>query len=777
MYADRYGSHYPGGVLWLEVGPDRRTADSATPILQRIATYAYAADVQAQTLLENTVFAPDVVRALLRGHGALLVVIDDVWDPAVLRELQDALPDDAFVLLTTRDYHVAYALEGSDAAIQPLDVLSQADARQLLQKGAAGLSDELADRVAAGLGCHAQALALAAGALAFRRAQRYEQTATELLRRVAAGQGFGDLPRMDQAERLTAVEIALKYSYDELGQGEGGAQRQAWFRALGVFAQESDFDAAAAAAVWELEVLVGEEFILLLDGLGLLQETGADGTAGSRWQQHAILRAYALSLQTTEERIHLPERHADYYLALTQSCHESKPRDYDRVEREFAQIQHAFAWCEGTSPRRAMRLALLLGDFMRNRGRVALLNHWLQTALQGAEAHGDRLGKANTLQSLGDLESRLGNIEQARQHYDAALPLYEAEQDPIGKMNTWIGLARLEAGLGHVSEAERYYQRTFALAEQVHFVDHPVVLGWRQECTALAQTTARSPGEMSELQALADQLIAWIQTPDWADSEAYLQQHAADLLSDEAEAVLASLQQANPDRPAILQHLALLRRCRVIGIGPAYQEFHATQAAAQQAAQDPAAQALTALLQVDSAEALEHTLAQHPALLELPTLERLVAMVPDAAGQPGAARHLLALLGILLERYNHAHAEHVDLAEQARFVALHETLLHLAETLDDELAGGLRRSLAWALNTLGNAYATQDDHAAAVDAYTRAIAHAPEVAMLYRNRAGEHIEIEQWAQAKADIEQAAALEPDAPRLVDLRQALAQRQSE
>ncbi|MCA9875619.1 MAG: hypothetical protein KC441_18235, partial [Anaerolineales bacterium] len=402
MYVDRYGDQYPGGVFWLTVGPALRTADSVTPILQRMAGFAYDADLQAQTLLANTVFAAERVRALLAGHGALLAVIDDVWDAAALREIQAALPADAFTLLTTRDYNVAYALEDSPAVIQQLDVLSPEDARLLLQRGAPGLPQELADRVASGLGRHAHALSLAAGALKARKAHRYGQTAAELLQRVAAGQGFGDLPRMDQAERLTPVEVAAKYSYDYLGEGAAGADWQAQFRGLGALAQEAEFNLFAASALWERGDSEAEEFLLLLDGLSLIQETDR----GGRWRQHAILRAYALSLQTTEERAVFPERHADYFISLTQQCHESKPRDYARVEQEFAQIQHAFSWCEQQSPRRATRLTLLLNDFMRNRGRVPLLNQWLQTALQGAEIHGDRLGKANTLKSLGDLERR-----------------------------------------------------------------------------------------------------------------------------------------------------------------------------------------------------------------------------------------------------------------------------------------------------------------------------------------------------------------------------------
>jgi hypothetical protein len=42
-----------------------------------------------------------------------------------------------------------------------------------------------------------------------------------------------------------------------------------------------------------------------------------------------------------------------------------------------------------------------------------------------------------------------------------------------------------------------------------------------------------------------------------------------------------------------------------------------------------------------------------------------------------------------------------------------------------------------------------------VETYSRAIGHAPDDAMLYRNRAGEYLELRQWAQAETDIAQAA----------------------
>jgi hypothetical protein len=183
MYANRYGDQYPGGVLWLDVGPDRRSAESVTPILQRIATYAYAADVQAQSLLENAVFGPDVVRALLDRHGTLLVVIDDVWDPTALRELKDALPAGAFILLTTRDYDVAYALENDPAAIQALDVLSKRT-RVCCCKGARLVYPiPWHDQVSPGLGAMPGFRRWLTGALNRRGPPAITQTATELLRR------------------------------------------------------------------------------------------------------------------------------------------------------------------------------------------------------------------------------------------------------------------------------------------------------------------------------------------------------------------------------------------------------------------------------------------------------------------------------------------------------------------------------------------------------------------------------------------------------------------
>jgi len=809
LYAARHADDYPGGVIWLDVGPTLRSAESVAPLLQKLASNAYAADARSQ-LLGNLVFAADTVQALLAGHGRLLLVLDNVWSEAVVDALKAAAPPGSALLLTTRDYDVAFALERSQQAIQPLDVLTAADARLLLQAKLPDLPADLADALAQGLGRHAQALTLAAGALAARKTPRYAQTVAEILARVRNGRGFGDLPRMEKRERQTVVEIALKYSYDYLGEAmPAGAAQQAWFRALGAFALESTFEPAATAALWQCDGATAEEFLLMLDGLALVQEVQPGAGAAGRWQQHAILRAYALSLQEAAERQRLAERHAAYYLDLATACYRAVPRDNDRVEMEFAQIEHAFAWCREFSPSRLVTLTNVLGDFLLVRGRSALLGVWGKAALDAAsrlddavgkantlislgdlerrlgnvaearahyegalplyEAEQARLGKANTLRSLGDLESRLGNVAEARAHYEGALPLYEAEQDPVGKMNVFIGVARMEAALGNAARADEFYQRVFSLADAIGFGQHPVTQDLRREYAEFRQWSAQAddPIVRAHLQALADQLIAWVQMADLAEQQQFLAANAGALVTDAGELALQLLLQANANHPALRRGLALLRRCREIGVGPAYAELTA-------AGNDPVQQAVAALLAAQSNAELQQVLADQPALGD-PAATLLLAQLLDsaAAAQDGAAvTRLAVLLVILVEQYNQ-HGGAAPIAQRQAVVEICENLLPLAEQIEPQLAAGLREQAGWACNRLGAAMADeQQDHAAALAAFSRGLTFDAGNAVLRRNRAGEQIVLNDLAAAAADIEQAAALDPDAPRLATLRSDLA-----
>ena len=69
---------------------------------------------------------------------------------------------------------------------------------------------------------------------------------------------------------------------------------------------------------------------------------------------------------------------------------------------------------------------------------------------------------------------------------------------------------------------------------------------------------------------LENAVIAWVRTPDWAASRAYLDTHAATLLTDRAEAALEHLIDINPAAPDLPDHLALLQAARSHGSDGAY---------------------------------------------------------------------------------------------------------------------------------------------------------------------------------------------------------------
>ena len=70
--------------------------------------------------------------------------------------------------------------------------------------------------------------------------------------------------------------------------------------------------------------------------------------------------------------------------------------------------------------------------------------------------------------------------------------------------------------------------------------------------------------------ALTDTVIAWVRTPDWTASRAYLDEHFAALLTDDAEAALEHLIDANPATAGLRDYLGLLQAARARGLEGAY---------------------------------------------------------------------------------------------------------------------------------------------------------------------------------------------------------------
>lgn len=70
--------------------------------------------------------------------------------------------------------------------------------------------------------------------------------------------------------------------------------------------------------------------------------------------------------------------------------------------------------------------------------------------------------------------------------------------------------------------------------------------------------------------ALAERLFAWVGTQSWEEARSFLDEHAALLLTDEAEARMAQLALDNPEQPDVLVHQGLLALCRLDGADKAF---------------------------------------------------------------------------------------------------------------------------------------------------------------------------------------------------------------
>jgi tetratricopeptide (TPR) repeat protein len=89
------------------------------------------------------------------------------------------------------------------------------------------------------------------------------------------------------------------------------------------------------------------------------------------------------------------------------------------------------------------------------------------------KAVGDRLGEANVLRGLGDLERKLGRNDQAREAYGEARTLYKAVENRLGEANVLLGLGRTEADTDPELARRHLYQAA-------HLYEAIGMLDWHQ---------------------------------------------------------------------------------------------------------------------------------------------------------------------------------------------------------------------------------------------------------------------------------------------------------
>ena len=114
---------FPGGVIVETLGLTHRRADQCAPILD---TWGERAGYR---LADGQHLSSEDVRDWLDGHGALFVLLDDVWDADAIQPLLKVIPAQGIVLITTRKSSVT---RDTNSAVYNLNLLSPDDALALL---------------------------------------------------------------------------------------------------------------------------------------------------------------------------------------------------------------------------------------------------------------------------------------------------------------------------------------------------------------------------------------------------------------------------------------------------------------------------------------------------------------------------------------------------------------------------------------------------------------------------------------------------------------------
>ncbi len=416
-------------------------------------------------------------RSVLDGKRAL-IVLDNAKDEEQVKFLVTAPPPVGFVV-TSRN---ALGLDG----VKPirLDVLPPDEALKLLREivGAKGTDDEL--RTVAGL-CGRLPLALrVAGDFLRLHANWSVPQYAEALREEGRR-----LERLKGKTKEKDVEAVLGLSAAELVK-TNPEQAERW-QMLAVF--PADFDAEAAAAVWDLKTEDKLDTTTALDELTNLLDRSLlqfDEPTG-RYSLHDLMRPVARDafefveghplhagsaerLQTAERRF---AKHYEMVLSaandLYRKGHDGVVRGLKLFDQEAANIQAGWTWANVN--RKTDQLATeLCRDYPLRAGHILDLRQpartqivWLECAVEACRSLSDRRGEGRALGNLGIAHRVLGDAHTAITFHQQTLAIFREIGDRREEGNALGNLGGAHRVLGDARTAITFYEQRLVIAREL----------------------------------------------------------------------------------------------------------------------------------------------------------------------------------------------------------------------------------------------------------------------------------------------------------------------
>ncbi len=272
---------FADGVLWTSLG-------QSPSLLTSLAGWGSALGTDKVLRAPTLNAACEQIAPLLYSKEMLLLV-DDVWDPAHLAPFQAIAGPRCAVVATTREPNVAEAFTANRAHVYPLPVLEEKYAVELFQAIAPEVAQQHrreSEELVRALECLPLAIHVAARLLATE--SKFGWGIENLIEDVKSGAAIVDAPAPDdriEFGEIPSVAALLRKSTDRLSEPV-----REYYAYLGVFAPKpATFDLAALKAVWELDD--PKPVVRELASRGLLEPVGQ-----GRFQMHALLVAHARKL-------------------------------------------------------------------------------------------------------------------------------------------------------------------------------------------------------------------------------------------------------------------------------------------------------------------------------------------------------------------------------------------------------------------------------------------------------------------------------------------------
>jgi DNA-binding SARP family transcriptional activator/tetratricopeptide (TPR) repeat protein len=475
-WAHQVAERFPDGQLYVNLQGFEPGGTAVDPG-QALRGFLEALGVPAGRIPADLAGQTGLYRSLL-ARKRVLIVLDNARSAEQARPLLPGSPG-CLTIVTSRD-QLAGLIAAEGARCLPLDLLSTADARELLthRLGADRMAaePEAADSIVAACARLPLALTVAAARAAVNPAFPLAAVAAELTEASSA------LDRLGGSDISSDVRAVFSCSYYALSDGAARL-----FRLLGLH-PGPDISAAAAASLAAVSARSTQLMLAELTSAHLLTQH-----APGRYSCHDLLRAYARELAESRDdalaRDTAVRRALGHYLHTAHAAsYLLKPERYpiDLAEappgtapESFAAAERASAWfatehhvllasirhsAEVGLDRYTWQLAWALSPYLSRGGYWHEQAAIAQTAADAARRNEDLTGLGAALCSAARACVRLDFLERAESHYRQALAVYTETGDLGRRADTCIGLSDLAGRQSRFGDSLAYSHEALATA-------------------------------------------------------------------------------------------------------------------------------------------------------------------------------------------------------------------------------------------------------------------------------------------------------------------------